>query len=207
MKSTDSPRRRATRLKLFDAAVDLIAEQGFSATTVDGIAERAGVSKGTVYYNFTGKTELYEELLRHNVGMLASALRGAAAECRSSGGDTREALNAIVRAGLRFTLDHPALVRLYLGEVWRTHSVWHPTVLAVRRRAHAAIEEQLRLGAEAGELRPDTDVRLAASALAGALLVAALDWRSFAPEVPVEEVERTLGALLPTLRAGQGLGP
>ena len=45
-----STRREATRQKLYEAAVTLIAEQGFSATTVDEIAERAGVAKGTVYY-------------------------------------------------------------------------------------------------------------------------------------------------------------
>ena len=49
-------RRSASRQKLFDAAVELIAEQGFSATTVDDIALRAGVAKVTVYYNFASKT-------------------------------------------------------------------------------------------------------------------------------------------------------
>ncbi|WP_435855851.1 helix-turn-helix domain-containing protein, partial [Streptomyces tanashiensis] len=33
------------------------AEKPCSATTVDEIAERAGVAKGTVYYNFKSKTE------------------------------------------------------------------------------------------------------------------------------------------------------
>ena len=46
--------------------------KGFSATTVDEIAERAGVAKGTVYYNFASKTELFEELLRHGVGLLTA---------------------------------------------------------------------------------------------------------------------------------------
>ncbi|MFE7147761.1 TetR/AcrR family transcriptional regulator, partial [Streptomyces albidoflavus] len=56
-----SNRRNATRQRLYDAAVTLIAAQGFSATTVEEIAERAGVAKGTVYYNFAGKSELFEE--------------------------------------------------------------------------------------------------------------------------------------------------
>ena len=64
--------------KLYEAAVTLIAEQGFSATTVDEIAERAGVAKGTVYYNFASKSVLFEELLRHGVGLLTASLREAA---------------------------------------------------------------------------------------------------------------------------------
>ncbi|MFV2120617.1 TetR/AcrR family transcriptional regulator, partial [Streptomyces sp. Act-28] len=77
---TQSTRRQATRTRLYEAAVTLIAEQGFSATTVDEIAERAGVAKGTVYYNFKSKTELFEELLRHGVGLLTASLRAAADE-------------------------------------------------------------------------------------------------------------------------------
>src|SRR5690348_3474034 len=64
-----SARRDATRQKLFEATMALIAEQGFSDTTVDQIAERAGVAKGTVYYNFASKSVLFEELLRYGVGL------------------------------------------------------------------------------------------------------------------------------------------
>ena len=74
-----SSRREATRQKLYEAAVTLIAEQGFSATTVDEIAERAGVAKGTVYYNFASKSVLFEELLRHGVGLLTAFTAGALA--------------------------------------------------------------------------------------------------------------------------------
>src|SRR4030088_2552948 len=59
IKVMTTARRQATRQKLYAAAVPLIAEQGFSATTVDEIAERAGVAKGTVYYNFASKNDLF----------------------------------------------------------------------------------------------------------------------------------------------------
>lgn len=105
---TQSPRRQATRTKLYEAAVTLIAEQGFSATTVDEIAERAGVAKGTVYYNFKSKTELFEELLRHGVGLLTASLRSAADETAERGGTRVEALDAMIRAGLVFIDRYPA---------------------------------------------------------------------------------------------------
>ncbi len=59
---------------------------GFSATTVDEIAERAGVAKGTVYYNFASKSVLFEELLRHGVGLLTASLREAAERTERDGG-------------------------------------------------------------------------------------------------------------------------
>ncbi|MEU0750551.1 TetR family transcriptional regulator, partial [Streptomyces albogriseolus] len=95
-----SARREATRQKLYEAAVTLIAEQGFSATTVDEIAERAGVAKGTVYYNFASKSVLFEELLRHGVGLLTASLREAAERTAREGGTKVDALDAMIRAGL-----------------------------------------------------------------------------------------------------------
>src|SRR4051812_26064509 len=90
-------RREDTRQRLFEAAVELIAQQGFAATTVDDIALRANLAKGTVYYNFGSKTALFEELLRHGVGVLTDAFREAVA-----GRPPREAVDALVRTQLEY---------------------------------------------------------------------------------------------------------
>ena len=44
--------------KLLDAALALIRERGFSATTVDALCERAGVTKGAFFHHFKSKDEL-----------------------------------------------------------------------------------------------------------------------------------------------------
>lgn len=131
---TRSTRRQATRTKLYEAAVTLIAEQGFSATTVDEIAERAGVAKGTVYYNFKSKTELFEELLRHGVGLLTASLRAACDETAARGGTRVEALDAMIRAGLVFIDRNPAVTQLYVAELWRTNRAWQATLRGCGRR-------------------------------------------------------------------------
>src|SRR6266498_1706500 len=111
-----SRRRADTRQRLYEAAVDLVAEQGFSATTVDDIAERAGVAKGTVYYNFASKTALFEELLRHGIGLLTDAFRAAVA-----GLPPREAVAALVRTQLEYIRRYQSFAQLLLSEMWRTN--------------------------------------------------------------------------------------
>lgn len=143
-------RREATRQKLYEAAVTLIAEQGFSATTVDEIAERAGVAKGTVYYNFASKSVLFEELLRHGVGLLTTSLQEAAERTGREGGRTVDALDAMVRAGLEFIARYPAFTQLYVAELWRTNRAWQPTLMVVRRQVVAVIEDVLRAGVARG---------------------------------------------------------
>ncbi|MFD4374917.1 TetR/AcrR family transcriptional regulator [Streptomyces sp. NPDC058527] len=193
---SSSTRRRATRAKLYEAAVTLIAEQGFSATTVDEIAERAGVAKGTVYYNFKSKTELFEELLRHGVSLLTASLRTAAEETAASGGSRVAALDAMIRAGLVFIDRYPAFTQLYVAELWRTNRAWNSTLLVVRQEAVAVVEGVLREGVEAGELSEEIDVQLTAAALVGMVLVAALDWKAFQSERSLDDVHAALSLLL-----------
>ncbi|MGW2055092.1 TetR/AcrR family transcriptional regulator [Streptomyces sp. NPDC001840] len=193
---SSSTRRRATRQKLYEAAVTLIAEQGFSATTVDEIAERAGVAKGTVYYNFKSKTELFEELLRHGVGLLTSSLQSAADMTARRGGSGVEALDAMIRAGLVFIDRYPAFTQLYVAELWRTNRAWQSTLLVVRQEAVAVVERVLQEAVGNGELSEEIDIPLTAAALVGMVLVAALDWQAFQPERSIDEVHAALSLLL-----------
>ncbi|OEV08778.1 TetR family transcriptional regulator [Streptomyces nanshensis] len=188
--------RVPTREKLFQAAVTLIADQGFSATTVDEIAEQAGVAKGTVYYNFASKSELFEELLRHGVELLTADLRAAADATAEAGGGHVDALDAMVRAGLVFIDRYPAFTRLYVAELWRTNRAWNSTLLVVRKEAVAVVEQELRAGMDEGELSGDIDVSLTAAALVGMVLVAALDWKAFQPERSLDDVHGALSLLL-----------
>jgi AcrR family transcriptional regulator len=62
----DSPRRQPkgdkrdrTRAKLLEAARSLIREKGHEHTTLDAIAERAGMTTGAIYGNFKNRDELF----------------------------------------------------------------------------------------------------------------------------------------------------
>jgi len=185
-------RRRAdTRQRLYEAAVELIAEQGFSATTVDDIALRAKVAKGTVYYNFASKTALFEELLRHGIGLLTDDFRAAVA-----GLPPREAVDALVRAQLEYIRRYRAFAQLLLSEMWRTNREWQQTLVLLREQAIGVIAETVRAGVASGDLPEDLDVRVASSALFGVGLVVAVDWLVFQPERAIEDVEQSLLAIV-----------
>lgn len=53
-----------TKGKILDAALEVFAEKGFHSATVDEIAERAGLGKGTLYRYFANKETLFSELVR-----------------------------------------------------------------------------------------------------------------------------------------------
>ncbi|MCY9787881.1 TetR/AcrR family transcriptional regulator [Nocardiopsis sp. EMB25] len=186
-----SGRREATRQRLFDAAIALISEQGYGATTVDEIAERAGVAKGTVYYNFGGKSELYTALMEWGVTRLADTLKEAVPAPGPEVGP-REALAAVLRAGVVFIGTHEALARLLMAEAWRTNRAWYTTVRQIRTKAIGVITDLLDDLVREGLARPDLDTSLAGSALFGMVVSMALDWRTLQPDRPVEDIHTTL---------------
>jgi AcrR family transcriptional regulator len=49
-----------TRRRIFEAALSLFREKGFDATTMQEIAQRAGVAKGAAYYYFPGKEAIIQ---------------------------------------------------------------------------------------------------------------------------------------------------
>lgn len=56
--------REARNEDILNAALELFSRDGFSATRIDDVAERAGISKGTVYLYFKSKEELFEAVVR-----------------------------------------------------------------------------------------------------------------------------------------------
>ena len=60
-------RKQARPGELLDAALELFVEKGFAATRVDEVAQRAGVSKGTLFLYFPSKEELFKAVVRENI--------------------------------------------------------------------------------------------------------------------------------------------
>lgn len=75
--SRPSPRQRNARERLLEAAVKLVREQGFAATSVDQLCKEAGVTKGAFFHHFTSKEALGVAVAEHwtttTIAMFAAA--------------------------------------------------------------------------------------------------------------------------------------
>lgn len=70
---TRAERQRETRDALILAALDAFSRDGYHATSLESIANEAGFSKGAVYSNFDGKSDLFLALMDFNLEMLRGA--------------------------------------------------------------------------------------------------------------------------------------
>ncbi|GAA3140905.1 MULTISPECIES: TetR/AcrR family transcriptional regulator [Nonomuraea] len=70
------PARRLERAhRILDAATELILRWGYDKTTIDDVAQRAGVAKGTIYLHWKTRDELFTALLRRERVRLVAEVR------------------------------------------------------------------------------------------------------------------------------------
>ena len=72
----EDPRVAATRRRVHAATLDLIAESGVAAATVDRIAQRAGVSRSTVYRRWPTLAQLYYDAFAQVARRVHEPVRG-----------------------------------------------------------------------------------------------------------------------------------
>ncbi len=102
--------RARRRQDILDAARSVFAGQGFRRATVDAVAQRARVAKGTVYLYFESKEAILAGLVLQALGELTARLRAASDGQGALAPDER--LCAMVDAYLNFALDAPDYFRL-----------------------------------------------------------------------------------------------
>ncbi|MDY7542333.1 TetR/AcrR family transcriptional regulator [Cryobacterium breve] len=171
-----------TKRLIFDAALALAAERGISGTTMDDVAVRAGVAKGSLYYNFASKDKIFEGVLSEGMAALTEALRSA-----RTGLHGWAAIEALVTTLLCRIAGNTALAKVMAGDIFRTDRAWQETSFAFRHQAlaefAAAIEEAVPTEAGAAGV-----TGLMASSVFGATLMAGLEWLIFEPDRPQPEV-------------------
>lgn len=91
-------RRRARREKLLDACLDIVAESGVTAVTVDGICAHAGLSKRYFYESFGDRDTILVSALDDVVGAVGAALKEQVHERGSTADRVRHTATVLVRA-------------------------------------------------------------------------------------------------------------
>ena len=166
-----------THSRLQQGALDLFAEYGFEATTVEQIARAAGVSEMTFFRHFSTKDAVvlddpFDPQIAAAVAAQPGGLAPLARACRG----LRQAIGALalrdqhqVRQRVRIVAQTPSLA----GGVW----------------ANTAVTQEVLTGVLA-EHAAKPDARVAAAAVMGALTAALLDWGSS------DDDEQTLAGVL-----------
>lgn len=180
-------RRPETRpSEILAAALALFSEHGFSATRMEDVAARAGISKGAIYLYFPDKTALLKALVQQAIGGQISM--AARMVDQVQGPVTPLISQLLLMFAQRIaTTDIPSIIKLVISES-RAHpdigKYYLDNVILV---AMPIIEGLLEKGIASGEFRI-LDSKLTVKCLIGPMLLGAI-WRSVFQPLGAEPID------------------
>lgn len=114
-KSPSQDRSRATVDTIVDAAARILVKDGYNAFTTNRVAEKAGVSIGSLYQYFPNKEALLSELMRRHTEELEKGVEEMVERAKSA--PLAEVVRAAIEHNVRLHLVNPALHQKLSDEV------------------------------------------------------------------------------------------
>jgi len=153
------------RKKILEAAATVFSQKGFHQAKMDEIAKQAGVAKGTLYYNFSGKSKLFAATVTEGMEKII----GQVEKELESDLPFKEHLRKLIRSNLFLYLKYSDLSKIVFNEL--TSGIDNDVleeIEKVRLRYIDFVSDLLRQGQERGYLK-EIDTRLAAVGIVGFL--------------------------------------
>jgi AcrR family transcriptional regulator len=197
---TQVERSAQARQKLVDAAITLLAERGYTGTTLEAIGKEAGLSRGLVTHHFGNKDACVIAAvneIRHTAGRNFAPAPGARGMCRVD--DLLEAYIGSVRD------EHDgryvrALYVVHADSISEAPSL-RDSVAHTNEVLRAYLRSCLQQAVEDGEVPAGTDLTSAAVLIEGLLRGVSMQWLVDPAKVDLDMTIRTAKALV---RAGLG---
>jgi AcrR family transcriptional regulator len=181
-KSTDKVSNEK-RAEILFAALSLFGQKGFDRTTVDEIANKANVGKGTVYLYFDNKDQIIMAILESGLSKLNSLFTEV-----SEIPDYIQKIRTIISNHLHFVEEHQEFYRLFIKEGFNFRfikdEVANQTIFNKHKQLHQSVKDFFQKGIDQGHLlKGEADDY--AITIAGILNHFAFHWIMRKPDYPL----------------------
>ena len=181
-------RRKESRpAEILAAAIQEFVEKGYSATRLEDVARRAGVTKGTMYLYFENKEALFKEMVRHYV---VPGIERAEQVSREYEGPARDLVVLLMRHWWERLVEGPhigGLAKLVMAEAANFPDVAAFYHREVFERNLGILHDAIERGIERGEFRAADPRKMAALGLMPLVMLA--QWKSSFSRVVAEPID------------------
>lgn len=103
-----------TKRKIFETSMKLFAEKGYDATSVEEITSIVGVAKGTLYYHFSSKEEIFYFLVEEGMKLLQNSIAIKTTQLTSS----VDKLKAIILIQCKIMSKYQDFITIVISQMW-----------------------------------------------------------------------------------------
>ncbi|MGG5254844.1 TetR/AcrR family transcriptional regulator [Neobacillus sp. SM06] len=165
-------KNRPKYMQIIDAAVVVIAENGFHQAQVSKIAKQAGVADGTIYLYFKNKEDILISLFEEKMGNFIEKIDQLIAGKESA----VEKLLMMITAHFRLLSDDHHLAVVTQLELRQSNKEIRLQINNILKRYLKVIDKILLEGIENGEFSSELDIRLARQMIFGTIDETATSW-------------------------------
>lgn len=105
---------KKTKRKIFETSMRLFSEKGYDATSIEEITATVGIAKGTLYYHFSSKEEIFNFLVEEGMKLLKMSMEIKTSKCET----TIDKLKAIVLIQLKGIKKYENILTIVMSQVW-----------------------------------------------------------------------------------------
>ncbi|ARK20522.1 TetR family transcriptional regulator [Sporosarcina sp. P26b] len=158
--------------QIVDAAVVVIAENGYHQAQVSKIAKEAGVADGTIYLYFKNKEDILISVFREKMAIFVENIKEILKKDLPIAGK----LQLVVESHFRVLQEDPHLAIVTQLELRQSNKDLRFQINNVLKEYMVLLDTLLEEGVEKGELSPDLDLRLARQMLFGTMDETITSW-------------------------------
>lgn len=103
-----------TKRKIFETSMKLFAEKGYEATSIEEITATVGVAKGTLYYHFSSKEEIFNFLVEEGMKLLRNSIQIKTAKLSNS----LDKIRAVILIQIKVIKKYENLITIVLSQIW-----------------------------------------------------------------------------------------
>lgn len=157
-----------TKNLIFQSAIKIFSESGYRGATMDDIAANAGLAKGTLYYHFKSKEEIFNFIVEEGLQILENEV----SEVQYMNIGPVERLIEICRIQLTFLYGYTDFFKVVMSQLWGTENRQNELREKIKKYIEE-IEINIRSAMESGNIQKG-DTELIAFQFFGSLCSSAI---------------------------------
>lgn len=172
-----------SKTKLIQSAIKIFSQNGYEATSVDSIVEKAGVAKGTFYYYFKSKEELFWAIIDEGTTKFTELIKESLREVKTK----EDKVKKIIETEIDFFEQYQDFAHMFLAEFWRFKTKWSKDIEKAQKGYLSIISNSIDT---------DLDKEIASAALFWTGAFMTMDWIYFRNKTTKKDLVNNITSLL-----------
>ena len=103
-----------TKRRIFNTAVKIFSDKGYDNSSIEEITAVAGVAKGSLYYHFSKKEDIFDLLLQEGFSLLSNNIEIKTKDCETA----IDKIKAVILIQIKVTVKYEQFLNVVFSQIW-----------------------------------------------------------------------------------------